>query len=80
MCAARNNRVDVVNFLLDMLEDVRVDAVDIDGQTALFHAAIGGHKSVVKRLIEVGASPDKRNKVINLFGHFHYPERMLEAG
>ncbi|XP_049820265.1 ankyrin repeat and death domain-containing protein 1A-like isoform X2 [Aethina tumida] len=62
MCAARNNRVDVVNFLLDMLEDVRVDAVDIDGQTALFHAAIGGHKSVVKRLIEVGASPDKRNK------------------
>lgn len=63
ICAAKNDRVDVVDFLLDTLEDVRLDAVDVDGQTALFHAAMGGHYQVVKRLVEAGASPDKRNKV-----------------
>lgn len=63
MCAARNNRAEVVDFLIDTLEDTRVDAVDIDGQTALFHAAIGGHVQIVKRLIDLGANLDKRNKV-----------------
>lgn len=63
ICAAKNDRVDVVDFLLDTLEDVRLDAVDVDGQTALFHAAMGGHYDVVRRLIEAGATPDKRNKV-----------------
>lgn len=63
MCAARNNRIEVVDFLIDTLEDTRVDAVDIDGQTALFHAAMGGHVGIVKRLIELGANLDKRNKV-----------------
>lgn len=63
ICASKNDRTDVVNFLLDTLEDVRLDAVDVDGQTALFHAAMGGHYGVVRRLIENGASPEKRNKV-----------------
>lgn len=63
MCAARNNRIEVVDFLIDTLEDTRVDAVDIDGQTALFHAAMGGHVAIVKRLIELEANLDKRNKV-----------------
>lgn len=65
MCAAKNNRLDVVEFLLDTLEDVRVDAVDLEGQSALLHAAMGGHATVVRRLVEAGASPDKRNKVTN---------------
>lgn len=63
MCAARNNRIEVVDFLIDTLEDTRVDSIDIDGQTALFHAAMGGHVTVVKRLIELDANLDKRNKV-----------------
>ena len=63
MCAARNNKIEVVNFLIDTLEDVRVDAVDIEGQTALFHAAMGGHTSVVQRLLDQGANLDKKNKV-----------------
>lgn len=67
MCGAKNNRLDVVEYLLDTLEDVRVDAVDLEGQTALFHAAMGGHYLVVKRLIEAGATPDKRSKVNNNF-------------
>lgn len=63
ICAAKNDRIAVVDFLLDTLEDVRLDAVDLDGQTALFHAAMGGHYMVVRRLIEAGASVDKRSKV-----------------
>ncbi|ERL84740.1 hypothetical protein D910_02165 [Dendroctonus ponderosae] len=61
-CAARNNRAEVIDFLLDTLEDVQIDAVDGDGQTALFHAAANGHVSIVKRLIEMGASLDRKNK------------------
>lgn len=63
MCAAKNNRIDVVDFLLDTLEDLRLDAIDIEGQTAVFHAAMGGHSFIVKKLIEMGALLDKRNKV-----------------
>ena len=66
MCAARNNRADVVDFLLDTLEDIKVDAVDLEQQTALYHAALGGHAGIVRRLVEAGAKTDTRNKVINL--------------
>ncbi|KAK4883551.1 hypothetical protein RN001_006870 [Aquatica leii] len=62
ICAAKNNRLEVVDYILDTLEDVRVDVVDIEGQTALFHAAMGGHLGVVKRLVEAGALIDRRNK------------------
>jgi ankyrin repeat protein len=63
MCAARNNRSDVVDFLLDTLEDIKVDAVDLEQQTALYHAALGGHAGIVRRLVEAGAKTDARNKV-----------------
>lgn len=52
-----------MEFLIDILEDTRVDAVDIDGQTALYHASMGGHVVIVRRLIELGANLDRRNKV-----------------
>lgn len=64
MCATKNNRLDVVDYLLDTLEDVRVDAVDGEGQTALFHATLGGHTAIIKRLVDAGAALDKPNKVI----------------
>lgn len=35
----------------------------MDGQTALFHAGMGGHCEVVRRLVEAGASTDKKSKV-----------------
>jgi ankyrin repeat protein len=63
MCAARNNRSDVVDFLLDTLDDMKVDAVDLEQQTALFHAALGGHAGIARRLVEAGARTDVRNKV-----------------
>lgn len=62
MCASRNNRTQVVDYLLDTLEDVKLDAVDVDGQTALFHASLFGHGQIVRRLIEMGASLDRKNK------------------
>ncbi|XP_068082539.1 ankyrin repeat and death domain-containing protein 1A-like [Anabrus simplex] len=62
MCAARNNQLEVLNFLLDTLEDINLDATDADHQTALFHAAHAGHTDVVKRLIQARAKIDVRNK------------------
>ncbi|XP_060527363.1 ankyrin repeat and death domain-containing protein 1A-like isoform X2 [Cylas formicarius] len=62
ICAARNNRCDVVDYLLETLEDVHLDAVDAEGQTAIFHAASNGHGAIVRRLVEVGAATDKKNK------------------
>jgi ankyrin repeat protein len=48
---------------LEVLEDLQVDDVDFENQTALYHASAGGHVEVVKRLIEAGARPDVRDKV-----------------
>ncbi|XP_060851958.1 ankyrin repeat and death domain-containing protein 1A-like [Rhopalosiphum padi] len=62
MCAARNNRLSVVNFLLDTIEDVGLDAFDTDHQTALHHAAIAGHTHVVRRLVHAGANTSTTNK------------------
>jgi ankyrin repeat protein len=74
MCAARNNRSEVVDFLLDTLEDIKVDAVDLEQQTALYHAALGGHAGIVRRLVEAGAKTDARNKVpMHTVALFMYP-------
>lgn len=67
MCAARNNRLSVVNFLLDTIEDVGLDAFDTDHQTALHHAAIAGHTHVVRRLVHAGANTSTTNKVKIVF-------------
>lgn len=71
MCAAKNNRLDVVDYLLETLEDVRIDALDLEGQSALFHASMGGHFLVVRRLVEAGSTADKRNKVSHFFLSFN---------
>ncbi|XP_059487078.1 ankyrin repeat and death domain-containing protein 1A-like isoform X2 [Neocloeon triangulifer] len=62
MCAVHNNRLDVVNFLLETVEDIEIDVEDLEQQTALFHAAHNGHHDVVKRLIEAGARYNLKNK------------------
>jgi len=72
MCAARNNRLSVVNFLLDTIDDVGLDAFDTDHQTALHHAAIAGHTHVVRRLVHAGANTSTTNKVSFYFFIFFY--------
>lgn len=63
MCAAKNNRLEVVNFLLDNLDSVDMNAVDVDQQTALHHAAIGGHIEIVQKLVHLGSNPTAVDKV-----------------
>lgn len=66
MCAAKNNRLEVVNFLLDNLYSVDLNAVDVDQQTALHHAAVGGHLEIVEKLVHLGAVPTTVDKVNNI--------------
>lgn len=76
MCAARNNRLDVINFLLETLEDVVIDEIDVENQTALHHAAGGGHIAVVKKLVEIGAEVNAKDKVkLN-----YYDRKEIEFG
>lgn len=63
MCAAKNNRLEVVNFLLDNLDNVDLNAVDIERQTALHLAAVGGHIEIVQKLVHLGANPTAVDKV-----------------
>lgn len=65
ICGSHNNRVSVVSYLLERVADVDVDATDVEGQTALYHAALGGHTTVLRRLVRASAHPAKRNKVIS---------------
>lgn len=62
MCAARNNRLSVIQFLMDTLEHIDVDIIDCEGQTALHHAAIAGHREIVARLVQIGANTRTANK------------------
>lgn len=85
MCAARNNRLSVVNFLLDTIDDVGLDAFDTDHHTALHHAAIAGHTHVVRRLVHAGANTSTTNKVrlgfFILFKFFLFRTfRMIRSG
>lgn len=72
MCAARNNRLSVVNFLLDTIDDVGLDAFDTDHQTALHHAAFAGHTHVVRRLVHAGANTSTTNKVKSKKINIHF--------
>lgn len=54
MAAYRGHEA-VVDTLLDA--GCTVDAEDESGQTSLFYAALGGHVSIMERLVAVGANP-----------------------
>jgi ankyrin repeat protein len=54
ICAACCGLLQVVNYLLD-INIIKVDSKDEESGTALLLAAIGGHNSVAKLLVENGA-------------------------
>merc|ERR1719334_2455646 len=66
--AARNGHADTVRFLLDNEVDkeaegtVRFDGHAIEGATALWCAAGGGHRAIVAMLLENGALIDHATK------------------
>lgn len=63
MCGARNNRLSVVNLILDTLEEPNLEVMDSDEQTALYHAALNGYAPIVRTLIQAGADTNTKNKV-----------------
>ncbi|KAK3925029.1 Ankyrin repeat and death domain-containing protein 1A [Frankliniella fusca] len=62
MCGARNSRLSVVNLILESLEEPNLEVVDAEQQTALYHAAMGGHGPILDVLIRAGADANTRNK------------------
>ncbi|XP_024085690.1 ankyrin repeat and death domain-containing protein 1A-like, partial [Cimex lectularius] len=62
MCAARNNRVDVVEYLISKLDNFDLEDVDFEGNTSLHQASLGGHYQIVKKLLGLGANPNAVNK------------------
>lgn len=70
MCAARNNRADVVDFLVDTLENIKLEAIDYEGQTSLHHAAQAGHYQIVQKLLKLGANPNATNNVSVIYKFF----------
>ncbi len=51
----------IVEYLLAQ-PNIEVDKRDIDGYSALMHAADRGHTKVVELLLKAGANPDAVNK------------------
>lgn len=64
MCAAKNNRQDVLEELLELLDRVDLEMTDTEDNTCLHHAAAAGHAAVVDRLLALGARINAANKVI----------------
>ncbi|XP_075210375.1 uncharacterized protein LOC142317714 [Lycorma delicatula] len=60
MCATKNIRV--VKFLLDTLENIDLEATDIEEKTALHHASQGGHLQTVTKLVQFKADTKNRDK------------------
>ncbi|KAG0424437.1 hypothetical protein HPB47_028374 [Ixodes persulcatus] len=61
-CAAQNNHHEVLAFMLDSTETVKVNAVDKNGQTALHLAAINNCMEIVEKLLQHRADPNIKDK------------------
>ncbi|XP_033231984.1 ankyrin repeat and death domain-containing protein 1A-like [Belonocnema kinseyi] len=53
MCGARGGSAGVVNYLAEALESLNGDATDCTGATAIHHAALAGHPSVITALSNI---------------------------
>lgn len=62
-CAAQNNHHEVLAFMLDSTETIKVNAIDKNGQTALHIAAINNCMEIVEKLLQYKADPNIKDKV-----------------
>jgi ankyrin repeat protein len=61
ICASMKGHLGVVQALLQHMEGQRLDERDMDGSTALYHAAFNGHELVVGFLLSQGAQANSSN-------------------
>ena len=68
MCGARGGSVEVVNYLMEALESLNEEATDCTGATALHHAALAGHSSIITALSNIPRIElEAKDKVRKLF-------------
>uniref|UniRef100_A0A8D3B082 Death domain-containing protein n=1 Tax=Scophthalmus maximus TaxID=52904 RepID=A0A8D3B082_SCOMX len=86
-CAAQRGHTRVLEFIMEDLEDVRLDRVDKSGKTALHLAAEHGQLEVVEYLIGMGCSHGLKDKEENTAmhlaarpGHTEVLQRVVETG
>lgn len=53
MCGARGSNEGVVEYLAETVESLNGEAIDCTGATALHHAAIAGHPTVITALSNI---------------------------
>ena len=64
MCGARGGSAGVVNYLAEALESLNGEATDCTGATAIHHAALAGHPSVITALSSIpGIELEAKDKV-----------------
>ncbi|CAJ1048588.1 hypothetical protein L3Q82_009138 [Xyrichtys novacula] len=86
-CAAQRGHISVLEFIMEDLEDVRLDRVDNSGKTALHLAAEHGQIDVVEFLIGMGCTHALKDKEENTaahlaakFGHTEVLQKIIETG
>uniref|UniRef100_A0AAQ4QMH3 Death domain-containing protein n=1 Tax=Gasterosteus aculeatus aculeatus TaxID=481459 RepID=A0AAQ4QMH3_GASAC len=86
-CAAQRGHIRVLEFIMEDLEDVRLDRLDKSGKTALHLAAESGRLEVVEFLIGMGCTHSLKDKEANTAvhlaakcGHTEVLQKMVETG
>ncbi|XP_062418062.1 ankyrin repeat and death domain-containing protein 1A isoform X2 [Pungitius pungitius] len=86
-CAAQRGHIRVLEFIMEDLEDVRLDRLDKSGKTALHLAAESGRFEVVEFLIGMGCTHGLKDKDANTAvhlaakcGHTQVLQKMVETG
>lgn len=68
MLACRDNRIEIVNYLLEC--NVNIDQKNNDGETAILIACQRGYTNIVKKLLGKGANRNEINNVIKIIWIF----------
>ena len=64
--ACFHGQTDIITYLLNTHTNIHVEAKNIDGNTPLHKAAVGGHVQAAKILVQYRANVLAQNKVYNI--------------